>query len=1033
MKDIRRRPQFEFDPKRGANGVKPVIQPSGEDAYTLTKKRVLELVEELIDAATDAEARVREIHSQKAVRINDTDLQYSLSILAGQPVEPVISYTAYLAAVADGSNHGHLVKETYKSFSASLYGDASLLFSDILVSFIREANRVKGYLNMTGEMSEDSLMAMAATISSMMDPVEKMVAACAAKPTGFEDEISNYNAAEFSEVLKAGQSLVDHNMAIAGKNMSRINAVLGESASAFYSTAAPRLETATPIGRSYGIVNEIAVVGLEGENADRESAAQDFLSRANIIYESAMETVYAVETVRAVQMAADIGMTATGVAPHPDITITSPLQETEDALLSNNDVELTSIVLSSDQMPPGMVSQADLTAALQQYLAIEEFNKIADIFVFGETVEIDGSRIKAGTVEAQAIKLGSDPMSLSIGWAENMSSYHPDTGLVTEENYRLAHSMGSVVLVDGGKITACNIDPAEVLLETGDPISRPTEVVSDVEYVFWIFIEFDAPTDGKARIRARQVDGTLADRGRPNGESVRAIGLFDTSGAHGKLYTSYGVTVINGNEIVTGTLKANNVIIDNGPYAGSSVEDSLVQVKTESKEYVDGIKDILAEDIDGKTTTFFQPGEPGTATENDLWYETDADKLWRKNSGGTWDEIKDATAIAAAQAASDAQDTADSKRRVFTVQPTTPYDIGDLWSAGPTGDLKRCKVSRVSGAYVAADWELASKYTDDTVANQKPTIFGLSDYYTNSNTPDSNKPPTNINTPQSRGGTVKAGDLWLAVMPAIGAIAAHKVTLVWTGSEWVDSSGILLPGKTTINGGYLETGTVIADEVRVSGGKVSADKILDILPPSSYFITLDDTLISTTEKLDLKKRVDEANALYERMAAHRFYNNPEVSVSKQEYETAYNAILALTILNTPVSEDSVVTDAELETINSTMSSYYIKAQNLLEAISKIFANSSNTVIIDGDGISIGELSGSTYTGANSQLTKYSLKFRYGDETLVEVGADGTLINKATLNGGTVINTSVSLPESVVIGGLLAINKADDTTVTFNFI
>ena len=62
------------------------------------------------------------------------------------------------------------------------------------------------------------------------------------------------------------------------------------------------------------------------------------------------------------------------------------------------------------------------------------------------------------------------------------------------------------------------------------------------------------------------------------------------------------------------------------------------------------------------------------------------------------------------------QDT-DGKRRVFVTQPTTPYEVGDLWTQGTAGDIMRCINARLSGAYVAGDWEKAVKYTDDTVVN----------------------------------------------------------------------------------------------------------------------------------------------------------------------------------------------------------------------------------------------------------------------------------------------------------------------------
>lgn len=76
------------------------------------------------------------------------------------------------------------------------------------------------------------------------------------------------------------------------------------------------------------------------------------------------------------------------------------------------------------------------------------------------------------------------------------------------------------------------------------------------------------------------------------------------------------------------------------------------------------------------------------------------------------------TAASNAQtAASNAQNTADSKAKVFTSTPTTPYKVGDIWTAGPSGDLMKCKTARASGSYTASDWEKASKYTDDTKAN----------------------------------------------------------------------------------------------------------------------------------------------------------------------------------------------------------------------------------------------------------------------------------------------------------------------------
>lgn len=58
-----------------------------------------------------------------------------------------------------------------------------------------------------------------------------------------------------------------------------------------------------------------------------------------------------------------------------------------------------------------------------------------------------------------------------------------------------------------------------------------------------------------------------------------------------------------------------------------------------------------------------------------------------------------------------------SRGRVFTVQPTPPYDAGDIWVDGKV--LRRCVTARTSGAYVSGDWVLGVAYD-----NTKTTIDG---------------------------------------------------------------------------------------------------------------------------------------------------------------------------------------------------------------------------------------------------------------------------------------------------------------------
>ncbi len=143
----------------------------------------------------------------------------------------------------------------------------------------------------------------------------------------------------------------------------------------------------------------------------------------------------------------------------------------------------------------------------------------------------------------------------------------------------------------------------------------------------------------------------------------------------------------------------------------------------------------LQNQIDGQVLSWFKEFDPLTSNlpasewttdalkqqhANDTFTNTLTGGCWRwQQSGGVWGwgVISDTATQQALTAAGIAQDTADGKRRVFVAQPTTPYDAGDLWSQGSAGDLMKCITARSSGAYVAADWDKAAKYTDDTTVN----------------------------------------------------------------------------------------------------------------------------------------------------------------------------------------------------------------------------------------------------------------------------------------------------------------------------
>lgn len=152
----------------------------------------------------------------------------------------------------------------------------------------------------------------------------------------------------------------------------------------------------------------------------------------------------------------------------------------------------------------------------------------------------------------------------------------------------------------------------------------------------------------------------------------------------------------------------------------------------------------LQNQVDGAIETWFYEGVPTLENAPAISWKTDKDKeihlgdLYYDNKTGKayrfaqdsntykWTIITDTDIAKALSDARMAQETANGKMKVFSVQPTTPYQVGDIWvnatypSDGSTykNEVLRCQTNKAAGSQFAiGDWIKASKYTDDTVAN----------------------------------------------------------------------------------------------------------------------------------------------------------------------------------------------------------------------------------------------------------------------------------------------------------------------------
>lgn len=248
---------------------------------------------------------------------------------------------------------------------------------------------------------------------------------------------------------------------------------------------------------------------------------------------------------------------------------------------------------------------------------------------------------------------------------------------------------------------------------------------------------------------------------------IGILGSIDADTKVRAISLTYGFTTINGRFIKTGRIESADGTtyfdLDQSEIGGRIVFTQNGQEKTleelgseamESKDFINntlpGILDEIKAQLDGQIEQYFYQIDPSplstapgsedgvpnsgwtdsTMKENhlgDLYYNTTSGKVWRYvkiqwrpkpgYAPGTfyvWQELQDSELAQAIAIANEALELGKEKNRIFTSTPVPPYDVGDLWVQGATGDIMRCKTARESGAFTSSDWEKASKYTDDS-------------------------------------------------------------------------------------------------------------------------------------------------------------------------------------------------------------------------------------------------------------------------------------------------------------------------------
>lgn len=254
----------------------------------------------------------------------------------------------------------------------------------------------------------------------------------------------------------------------------------------------------------------------------------------------------------------------------------------------------------------------------------------------------------------------------------------------------------------------------------------------------------------------------LGNKTESSRQAAIVLSSYGNDAPYIKMYRGINSYLLDGKEFTSFSRSQVMIIADQLKFSsGESIKDEIDNVSQKvdgTDQKVDEAISDLAENIqfvtelskdleavknqvDGSIETWFYDPVPTlqnipainwitTEDKNlhlgDLYYDGNG-KAYRFQMSGSnyaWQIITDSDITKALADAKAAQDTADGKRRVFVVAPTnaSEYDVGDLWVNATYGeydnDLLRCKTAKKTNEqWSISHWELASKYTDDTIAN----------------------------------------------------------------------------------------------------------------------------------------------------------------------------------------------------------------------------------------------------------------------------------------------------------------------------
>lgn len=416
-----------------------------------------------------------------------------------------------------------------------------------------------------------------------------------------------------------------------------------------------------------------------------------------------------------------------------------------------NDIEDINEVITINKL-------ADPAKARRRWLATQELLNM----VFDPEGDYYSEKIKPLSIETQMLSVGAKSTQFTLQNITFQPNYNKNPNALYVSSGRLVHyaieeTIRTWVLAAA---TYTNLSPSVAYFiyakcsttGAGGHIILSTQAIKVEQeagyYNFLIGVLNSVVTDAGGKNPGRLVSLTYGST-TINGRFLRT-GRIESSGG-GKCYFDLD------NDEIGGVIRF--VGSDGNYYNITDVQQKTNELKDYINNTLPGILDGLQGQLDGVIEQWFYEVDPTPAQDaptaqantpakewadadtaagnnnekekhlGDLYYNISSGKVWRYVKGKIrprpgaalstidyyyWRELEDTELAQALQLAQDALAAANTKAKIFTATPYTPYHVGDLWVQGSTGHILRCIKERLTGAYTASDWERASKYTDDS-------------------------------------------------------------------------------------------------------------------------------------------------------------------------------------------------------------------------------------------------------------------------------------------------------------------------------